>query len=354
MTEQNETNEKSNEQGAFSIQKMIEDAKSVLVNPKKHFASMSLTGGMGEPVIKALIYGTVAGILHFLWGLLHLSVAGGLFMGHAVGLMLLIWSIIGAVIGLFIGAVVVLVISAICSGSTDFESNVRITADMMVLMPIGALFGFLGGISFLSTLINVVINLYALWMLYHALNEALKANQNTSKILTLVLAALMVLFLLIGMATRRAVHRISGNPDQMMEKYSKAARKLAKEYGGEEAEKAVKEAMDTQKEMASDIIFVLETPDGNKIKNPESSDISDAIKAISGDDFVIISHGDDFLQTTKSGDGYILQYKDKSGMYECKKTDFAPEIIITTFTSYLNPSTWAIWKQQFEWGPAEQ
>ena len=46
----------------------------------------------------------------------------------AIGIMAFIWSVIGAVIGLFIGAVILLVISSICKGSTDFEANMRVTA----------------------------------------------------------------------------------------------------------------------------------------------------------------------------------------------------------------------------------
>ncbi len=341
--------DQSKEQQAFSISKMVEDAKTVLLTPKKYFSKMPLTGGLGEPVIKALIYGTVAGIFRFLWSILHVSVAtGGLFSGHAIGIMALIWSIFAAIIGLFIGAVIILVISAICKGSTDFEANVRVSADMMVLLPVGAIFGFLGGISFLSVIISLAINLYGLWMLYHALNESLKADPNTSKIVTLVLAALLVLFLFIGLGTRRAVHSLSKDPE-------KTAEKLARQLGGDEAAKAVKEAYKTAGQEDVKAVVILEKPDGDKVKNPEATDITEAINSLNREDeFVILSRGKNFLQVAKSGDGYLLQYKDKSGLFESKDTDFAPEIIITTFNTYLMGGTgWGVWKQQFKWIPAE-
>ncbi len=68
--------------------------------------------------------------------------------GGAFGIMILIWKIIGSIIGLFIGAVILLVISSVCKGNTDFEANVRVIAAIMVVMPISAFFGFAGHINF--------------------------------------------------------------------------------------------------------------------------------------------------------------------------------------------------------------
>ena len=67
--------------------------------------------------------------------------------GTAVGILSIVWSVVGAVLSLFIGAVILLVISSICKGSTDFESNLRVTAAVMVVMPISAFLSFTGGIN---------------------------------------------------------------------------------------------------------------------------------------------------------------------------------------------------------------
>ena len=48
----------------------------------------------------------------------------------------------GALIGLFIGGVIMLVISAICGGNTDYEASVRIVLIVLVIL---ALLGFFGG-----------------------------------------------------------------------------------------------------------------------------------------------------------------------------------------------------------------
>jgi hypothetical protein len=188
----------------FDFNLFIKESKDVLVNPKSYFSTMKTTGGMTEPLIKAVIYGAVAGILTLIWSLLNIgAMTNGLF-GGAIGVMAFIWSVIGAIIGLFIGAVVTLVISSICKGSTDFEANLRVTAALMVIMPINALFHFAGHFNiYLGLIVSLAITIFALWLFYNALVEALKANAETSKIVTYVLIAIFALFMLIGLGARR-------------------------------------------------------------------------------------------------------------------------------------------------------
>ena len=71
-------------ESSFDINAFIKESKDVLVTPKSYFATMKITGGLGEPIIKALIYGVVAGIISFLWSLFHLG--GGMF-GGGVGVL---------------------------------------------------------------------------------------------------------------------------------------------------------------------------------------------------------------------------------------------------------------------------
>jgi hypothetical protein len=188
----------------FDFSTFLKESKDVLVSPKSYFSTMKTTGGIAEPLIKALIYGVVAGIIIFLWSLLHLGgVTGGLF-GGAVGIMLLVWRIIGAVIGLFIGAVLVLIVSAICKGSTDFEANVRVTASLMVLMPISALLGFVSGLNLTAgAVVGLAVNIFSMYLLYHGLVEALKANPKSSKIFMIVLVVLLALMMLIGIGAKK-------------------------------------------------------------------------------------------------------------------------------------------------------
>jgi hypothetical protein len=201
----------------FDFNLFIKESIDVLVNPKSYFSTMKTTGGMTEPLIKAVIYGAIAGAIAFIWSLLRIgAMTGGLF-GGAIGIMVFIWSIIGAIIGLFIGAVILLIISSICKGNTDFEANVRVTAALMVMMPINALLGFAGHFNlYFGVIVSLAVSLYALWLLYNGLVGALKSNPETTKIVSYVLVAIFVVFILVGIGAKRRVTRFmneSNNKD---------------------------------------------------------------------------------------------------------------------------------------------
>jgi len=182
----------SNEKIDFT--KILKDSRETLLNPKEYFASMSLTGGFVEPIIKAAVYGTLAGLFSLLWSILGFSAMGIGAWGGAIGIMALIWSIIAAVIGVFIGGIITLVISAICGGNTDFEANVRVSASLMVVYPISALLAFFYAINFtLGGLVGVIVNLYGLYLLYCAVIQALKGKESSMKIVLIVLAVIVML-----------------------------------------------------------------------------------------------------------------------------------------------------------------
>jgi hypothetical protein len=187
----------------FDFNVFIGESKDVLVNPKSYFSAMRTSGGLGEPLIKAVIYGAVAGFFAMLWSIAHLSVATGGMLGGGTGFMAFIWYIISAVIGMFIGAVIVLVLSAVAKGNTDFEACARVTASMMVLMPINAFLMFLTGLNlYLGLIVGLAINIYGIWLLYNALVYALKGKPETSRIIMYVLIILVVLFSLVGLGAK--------------------------------------------------------------------------------------------------------------------------------------------------------
>ena len=192
--------------GTFDVNAFIQESKDILVNPKAYFSTMKTSGGLTEPLIKAVLYGAVAGAISFIWSLLKIGAMTG--FGGAIGIMVFIWSIIGAIIGLFIGAVILLVISSICKGSTDFEANLRVTAALMVMMPINALLGFAGHLNlYFGVIVSIAVSLYALWMLYNGLVEALKSNPETTKIVSYILVAIIVLFMLLGIGAKRRANQ---------------------------------------------------------------------------------------------------------------------------------------------------
>lgn len=203
------------ESTSFDLNAFIKESKETLLNPKAYFSTMRTAGGMAEPVIKALIYGVVAGIIAFLWGVFGLGGQVGIF-GAGIGAMVLIWTVIGAVIGLFIAAVVLLIISSICKGNTDFEANLRVVASVMVLFPISALLGFTTGInSVLGAIIALCINLYSLYLVYQGLTVALKGNPATTKIVMYVLAAILVIIMVAGLGARKRVNKYMNDISQV-------------------------------------------------------------------------------------------------------------------------------------------
>ncbi|HOP65027.1 MAG TPA: YIP1 family protein [Spirochaetota bacterium] len=170
---------------------------------------------------------------------------GGL-IGGGVGIMGLVMSIIGGIIGLFIGGAIVLVISAICGGSTSFEANVRVTASLMALSPVSAILGFLSGISlWLGGLVSLAVSLYGLYLLYIAITKALGGKEGTAKVISIILAAIPVLMLLSTLLCAKAATDFS---DQMMKNMpaenQKQFNKLAEDFNKalqEEAKKLNKE-----------------------------------------------------------------------------------------------------------------
>ena len=51
----------------IDFRRITRESRETLFNTKEYFSSMSLEGGYAEPVIKAAIYGTVAGLFSLLW-----------------------------------------------------------------------------------------------------------------------------------------------------------------------------------------------------------------------------------------------------------------------------------------------
>ena len=346
----------------FDLKKFIEDSKNAVLSPKEYFTTLSITGGFGEPVIKAVIYGFIAGIFALLWSLLNISGGAGLggLFGGAFGIMAFIGSIIWALIGLFIGGVIVLIISAICSGSNDYEANVRVVAAMMVLMPINAFLNVFNGISpALGGIIGLIVNLYGLWMLYHALNQTLKAKEETSKIIALVLGALVLLFAIIGFGTRKKLNKWEkklGDYENISKEFEKSAKKIAENY-----EDVAKEMAEGTEEIAGEISeiyggteedYEFEMANGETVETINPVSVTMALKSLDEDnDFAILSKGDSFVQAAVGEEGYVVEYKDDSGYFRSVEQSISYEKVVVMFLGFLSDDD--SWKEITEWETAE-
>ena len=182
-------------ESSFDFNKFIEETKSALLSPAEYFSTMSKTGGFVEPLIKAVIYGTLAGIINFLWITFNLVPAFGSMFGGGLGASVIVTSIIASIIGLFIGGAIVLVISAICSGSTNYEENVRVTASLMSLYPVSAVFLYSPDQFNSWRIVSLAVSLYGIWMLYNALIKSLNAKEGPAKVISIIFAVIPVLLI---------------------------------------------------------------------------------------------------------------------------------------------------------------
>lgn len=226
---------------SFDFNRFLEETKSVLLSPADYFSSMKKSGGFPEPLIKAVIYGVVAGLINLIWAVFFSSSMGGMFggmFGGGVGVFGLVMGIIGSIIVLFLGGGILLVISAICGGSTDYESNVRATASLMALSPVSALFGFLTTISLtLGMIVSIVISLYGIWMLYNALTKGLGCKDGAAKVVSIIIAVIPVLMLLsffiCGKAVKSGLDQVQkqmgGDTKQLEELLNKTLEEAAKQ-----------------------------------------------------------------------------------------------------------------------------
>jgi uncharacterized SAM-binding protein YcdF (DUF218 family) len=80
-------------------------------------------------------------------------------------------------------------------------------------MPISAFFGFATGINlYLGIIIGLAVNIFALWLFYNGLVEALKSKPETTKIVVYVLIAIFVLFMLVGLKAKKFMYQFN-NPN---------------------------------------------------------------------------------------------------------------------------------------------
>ncbi len=271
-----------NKNQGFDFGLFIEDSKKALLSPKEYFTDMPTSGGFVEPVIKAVIYGTIVGVFAFIWSLSGMSFSGGSWLSGGIGIMAFVGAVIFAIIGLFIGGVIMLVISAILGGNTDYEANVRVVASLMVINVVQGILGFFDGINlYLSAIVSIAVSCYGLWMMYHALVQRLDAKEQGAKILALILAVLLVITTFSGIAAKKMIQSVSDrynlenlnnmdqgeiidditdliedasgeeiDADDLKEVMEKVMEEVSKEGNTEEMEEAIKKAVEEAMEEA--------------------------------------------------------------------------------------------------------
>lgn len=229
--------------GGFNFQQFITDSINTVKDPKGYFTGMKKEGGLGDPIIRAVIFGAVSGLITFVLSLVGFGGLGGAVASGIVGVAAIVITPIFAIVGLFIGAIVILVMSAIGGGNTNFEANIRVCASLMVIYPLSALGNLFYTIHvYIGALIGIAISLYGLWLLYNGLVHSLKAKEMASKIMTGILAAIVVMATLGSIAAMKAAKSFG----QQMEKSLGENGEFNENMG--EFNKAMEEALKKMKE----------------------------------------------------------------------------------------------------------
>ena len=329
--------------GGFSFKKLYEDSKKALFQPKEYFTSMETQGGLGDPILKVLVYGAIAGVFALLWSLLNISGFTGGILGGAVGIAAFFWSIFGAVIGVFIGGVIILIISSICNGNGNFEPNLRVAAAIMVILPINAFLGFFGGISYaLDAIIGFAVNLYAVYMLYIAVTRTLEGKVQPAKAISYILGGLLVISLIVSLFTGHKFNKASSSfSNKTIENYKKSAEKMAdemsKEY--EKAADEMKKSMNT---------YHMEMANGESVSDVNKGDLRNALSELNEDNnYISLRKGGTFVQAAVTEDGYLMEYRDESGYYESEAQDLSESTVKVVMYGFLDGDKG--WKKEIDW-----
>ncbi|HPS58654.1 MAG TPA: Yip1 family protein [Spirochaetota bacterium] len=240
----------------FDFQTFVNESRDALLKPAAYFTTMPKEGGLGEPIIKALIYAAAFAVISFILGvILPISTFGAMggVVGGSIGFFGIILYVIYAIICLFIGGAIVLVLSAICGGNTNYEANLRVAASLMVLLPVYALVGLLSWVSlWLGGIAGLAVFIYGFWMLYQALIKALGGKEGPAKVLTIILAVIPTLVILSGLVCAKVIYN---KADELkLNTPSAIEEQIMKNIPESEREEA-KEAIDQMKQINLDDVM---------------------------------------------------------------------------------------------------
>lgn len=170
----------------FNYKDFITETQEVLVSPKKYFLKMRKNGGFVYPVIKAAIYGLVAGILS--------AILSKTFLG-VFNVTALINSTILAVFIMAVGTIILHLIAKLCKGDSKFEDTAQAAASIMVIHPIYSVLTFFMLVDLsLMIVLMALASLFFLYLLFHAVVHGLGGNRMGARTITSIFAILALLY----------------------------------------------------------------------------------------------------------------------------------------------------------------
>jgi hypothetical protein len=152
---------------------------------------------------------------------------GAGYIGEAVGLLAFLKIIFAAVAGLLIAAFVLLIISSICKGNTGYEANLRVTASVMAIVPVYAVFSISWAVNlYFGAVTSVLVFIYFLWILYHGMVYSLRCKPENARIVGYVLTGMMIILLFFNI-------RASSSQDDLKADLKKSVKEIRKQVNKE-------------------------------------------------------------------------------------------------------------------------
>ncbi len=223
----------------FDVNRMIQTAIRVVTAPTPFFQAMPKTGGFGEPLVFAVAFGVLVGVLQFLVGLVGLPLTGmpGLGGGFAA---LILTPILVAVMS-FVGAAVMFVLWKLLGSTETYETAYRCCAYMTAVFPLVFVVNL---VPYLGILVGLGVSLY------YTVAASVGAHGIPAKKAWTVFGILFALLALLNITGQIAARRLAGEAERMRIQAEETAKAMEKQAEAirQQAERMEKQAQELQKQ----------------------------------------------------------------------------------------------------------
>lgn len=181
----------------YDFKKIISNFFYALFLPKKFFLTIGREGSLVETNFKTLMYGTLTAILSLpKLTYIYSSSFISLFFNRGMLIYITMFGMLfTAFILLFIDGLFLSAVSAPCNGIRDFNLSLKISALILILIPLNMLFGYLHFIHiYLSIFANIIIVFYGIWMFYNELIRTFDTVRRKVKITSVIIAIIVIYF----------------------------------------------------------------------------------------------------------------------------------------------------------------
>lgn len=213
--------------GGFDLGTVITQATQVVTDPVTFYRAMAKSGGIGEPLIFALVMGVATGAV-----LAVLSVIGLTGMGIA-GVGAIVFMPIAFLIAGFIGAAVLFVIWKLMGSPEDYETAYRCVAYSTAIMPVASV---LSVIPYIGTLVRIA---WGIWLMIIASEVVHGRPKQTALLVFGILGGIGVIMGLNSEYTQRNISsKFEAQAEQLQQQFKGLEKLGVNEDGEVDPEKA--------------------------------------------------------------------------------------------------------------------